>query len=117
MRAVWNTSLSFGRIPVESDGPQVRPVDVFTSGPIAHDLVALAEPSLETIVRLGGTIGFEWIASLVEVDRLPEMGDSVLSRFLSERYALRPGSAINPYQLRGQRLVRSRPQPISRDLL
>ena len=45
------------------------------------------------------------------------VSDSVLARFLTEHYALRPGYTINPYRVRGQKLVRPRPKPIPNELL
>jgi hypothetical protein len=93
------------------------PIAVFTFGPVAADLAALAEPSYDTVVRLGRTLGFEWLVSLVEIDRPPEIDEPALAVFLREHYALRPGVAPNPYGVRAGKLVRRRPRALPAQLI
>jgi hypothetical protein len=103
---------------VEGTGPRFAPVDAFTVGPLCLDVAGLADPTSESIVRLGRTVGFEWIATLVDVDRPEWIGESVLSRFLTERYGLRPGYAINRYgPPRGDAFVVRRPRAIKTELV
>ena len=89
----------------------------FTYGPVAADLVALAAPSVDVIKRLGGSLGYEWVASLVEIDRPVGLPPSELANYLKQRWALRPGTAPNPFAVRRGQLSRPRPRPIPAQLL
>jgi hypothetical protein len=117
MLELWRTPHTFGLIPVEGDERPLPPIGGFTYGPVAADLVMLTEPSLDTVIRLGRTLGFEWVASLVAVDRTAALPESALGTFLKERYALRPGLAPNPFGVRGGELVRRHHRPIPTSVL
>src|SRR5580765_8280785 len=97
MLPLWQTPHTFGLIPLEGDPAPLPPMQVSTSGPMVGDLAALAEPTYETVVGLGRTLGFEWLVSLVEIDPPDGIAEPALASFLRERYALRPGVAPNPY--------------------
>jgi hypothetical protein len=107
----------FGLIPVEGDQSPLPPMEASSYGPFVADLVALADPTDETIVRLGKTLGFEWLVSLVEIGRPEDLNEPALGAFLRNHYALRPGYAPNPYGVRARKLVRKRPRQIPRALI
>jgi hypothetical protein len=115
--ALWRTPHTFGLIPLESDPALLSPLSVYTFGPIVADLAALAEPTRDVVVRLGRTLGFEWLVSLVEIDRPAGIEEPALALFLRERYDLRPGTAPNPYGVRDGELVRRRAHAIPDGLL
>jgi hypothetical protein len=112
MLALWRTPHTFGLLPVEGDEPPLPPIAAVTVGPLVADLAALAHPTQDTVARLGRTLGFEWIASLVAIDRPDGLDEPELTSFLLERYALEPGAAPNPYGICARDLVRQRPRPI-----
>jgi hypothetical protein len=92
-------------------------MSVYTQGPIVADLVSLADPTYEIVVRLGRTLGFEWLLSLVEIGRPEGLAEPALAVFLREHYALRPGFAPNPYGVRARQLVRKRPRAIPKEVI
>jgi hypothetical protein len=89
----------------------------FTYGPITGDLVALAKPGPELINRLGRSLGLEWVASLVEIDRPRGLGEATLTRYLRGQFGLKPGFAPNPFAVRRGNLVRQRMQTVPTALL
>jgi hypothetical protein len=112
---VWRRPHQFTLL--RTDAP-VPPIDVVTYGPIAADLIALADPTVETITKLGRGLGFEWLASLVLLpDRLPELPQPSLARYLDDRYALRPGVSANPFGVREGKLRRRRTEPLPTELV
>src|SRR5262245_29999157 len=118
MLAMWRTPHTFGLIPIEGDQPSLPPMAAITYGPVAADLLALRRPTLETVVRLGRTLGFEWLASLATIDPPTDHNPPpTLATFLNDRYSLRPGVAPNPFGIRAGELVRRHPQPIPTDVL
>jgi hypothetical protein len=112
MLEAWKTPHSFALLPVEGDPLLLPPMAAFTYGPLAADLIALEEPTIEVVTRLGKTLGFEWIASLAEIDRVDDPADSSLSSHLKSEYTLRPGTAPNPFGVKRGEFVRKRVRPL-----
>jgi hypothetical protein len=108
---LWRTPHTFGLIHVGGDDRRL-PMAAVTVGPFVADLAALARPSDETVIRLGRALGFEWLASLVAIDRPNGLDEPELPTFLHERYALRPGVTPNPFGIRARKLVRQQARPI-----
>ena len=117
MIEAWRTPHPFALLPLENESPSHVPLAVSTSGPIAGDLVALATPTPELVARLGRSIGLEWVASLVEIDRPAGLAQSNLTRYLHEHHDLRPGSAPTGLAVRRGGFVRRRPQVVPAALL
>jgi hypothetical protein len=117
MLAAWKTPHSFALLPVEGDPLVLPPMTAFTYGPLAADLAMLEDPTIEVVTRLGKSLGFEWIASLAEIDRDDDLGDSVLHAQLKSRYALQPGASPNRLAVRRGELVHQRVQPLPSQLL
>jgi hypothetical protein len=115
--AAWKTPHAFALLSVSAEDAAQPPRDVVTYGPIATDLIALAEPILDTVTRLGRTLGFEWLVSLVTTDRLQGLPEPALASYLHKQFALRPGVQANPYRFVRGRLRRPRPDPLPIDLL
>lgn len=113
----WRAPHSFTLLPVEGESPSHRPIAVFTSGPIAPDLAQLTRPTPEVVARLGRSLGLEWIASLVEIDRPPGLEEAALTRYLREQFDLRPGSDPGPFVVRRGTFVRPRAQAVPAALL
>jgi hypothetical protein len=117
MLPLWRTPHTFGLVSVEGDGRPLPPIAVVTVGPLVADLAALARPTHETVRRLGRALGFEWLASLVAIDRPDGLDEPELATFLQRRYALRPGLAPNPFGVRAGNLVRQQARPIPSQVL
>jgi hypothetical protein len=117
MLPLWRTPHTFGLLPVEGDDPPLPPIAAVTVGPLAADLAALAHPTHDTVVRVGRTLGFEWLASLAAIDRTDGLDQPALTTFLQERYALTPGVEPNPFGTRSGSLVRQHPRPIPDQVL
>jgi hypothetical protein len=113
----WRAPHAFTLLPIEGESPSHRPIAVFTSGPIALDLAQLTRPTPELVIRLGRSLGLEWIASLVEIDRPPGLEEAALTRYLREQFDLRPGSDPSPFVVRRGTFVRPRPQAVPGALL
>jgi hypothetical protein len=116
MLPLSRTPHSFALIPVEGD-PPLLPTNVFTVGPLVADLAALAEPTRDTVARLGRGLGFEWLSTLVAIDRPQGLDKPGLTKFLRKHYALGPGVALNPFGVRGGKLVARQPRSIPTQLL
>jgi hypothetical protein len=117
MLAAWKAPHSFALLPVEGDQLVLPPTAAFTFGPLAADLTTLEHPTIDVVTRLGKSLGFEWLASLAEIDRDDDLADSVLHAHLKSRYALQPGSAPNPFAIRGGELIQQRVQALPLKLL
>jgi hypothetical protein len=113
----WRAPHAFTLLPVEGESSSHGPIAVFTSGPIAPDLAQLTRPTPALVSRLGRSLGLEWIASLVEIDRPPGLEEAALMRYLREEFDLRPGSDPSPFVVRRGTFVRPRPQVVPGSLL
>jgi hypothetical protein len=112
MLPLWRTPHTFGLVPVEGDERPLPPMAAVTVGPLVADLAALAHPTPETVIRLGRALGFEWLASLVVIDRPRGVDEPELATFLHKRYALRPGVSPNPFGIRAGKLARQQARSI-----
>jgi hypothetical protein len=115
--AIWSLPHTFGLIPLEGDPAALPPLLVYTRGPLVADLAALVDPNESTVLRLGRTLGFEWVSSLVEVNRHVSLGEPALMTFLRDEYGLRSVAERNPYGRRGGEFVRRRPTTMPKRLL
>ena len=128
----WKTPHAFALLAVDSTAPVLPPLDVATFGPLAADLTVLAEPTIETVTRLGRTLGFEWLLSLVlgpdRLEALPEPRlaqhmrehhglEPNLAYYLRERYALKPGLSANPFIVERSKLRRPQPETVPGELI
>jgi hypothetical protein len=68
-------------------------------------------------MRLGRSLGFEWIASLATIDRPDGLDPPLLATFLRDQYGLAPGFAPNPIGVRANKPVTKRPLPIPSELI
>jgi hypothetical protein len=117
MIETWRTAHSFTLLSLEGESPPHVPLAVFTAGPIAADLAALAQPTPEVVAHLGRSLGLEWVTSLVEIDRPSGLEEATLTRYLREHFGLRPGSAASSFAVRSGRFVRQRQKALHAELL
>jgi hypothetical protein len=117
MVETWRSAHSFTLLPLEGESRSHVPLAVFTSGPIAADLAALAQPTPELVAHLGRSLGLEWVTSLVGIDRPSGLEEARLTRYLREHFGLRPGSAASSLAVRSGRFVRQRQKAVPAELL